>query len=81
MHVITVLAVDADEGTNAEVRYTLSGSGVEHFIIDELSGEVRVSSLGVDYERVLDVPYVLVVNAYDLGEWTQFAFLKHYTLQ
>ena len=58
---------DADEGSNAEIRYNLTGSDADHFTIDD-SGQIRVSPLGVDYETVFDTPYVLVVTAMDLGE-------------
>ena len=65
-----MLVTDADEGSNAEIHYTLSGSDADHFTVDG-SGQIRVCPLGVDYETVFDNPYVLVVTAMDLGEdWT-----------
>lgn len=65
--VFRILVTDLDEGTNAEIQYSLSGNGADRFTIDP-SGEVQVSSLGVDYEAVFDTPYVLIVTAMDQGE-------------
>ena len=65
--VFRVLVTDADEGTNAEIQYSLSSNGADRFTIDS-SGEVRVSSLGVDYEAVFDTPIVLIVTAMDQGK-------------
>ena len=62
------MAVDLDEGINAELRYSIAGSGAERFEINEVTGELTVSSVGVDYEQVFDVPYTLTVIANDLGE-------------
>ena len=69
MLVFTLFAEDADDGSNAALRYSITGSGVEHFTVNETTGEIRVSSEGVDYERVLDAPFVLAVTAFDQGEW------------
>lgn len=68
--VFTVVAVDADTGTNSEISYSLGGSASDQFIIDPASGKIRVSELGVDYERQLDTPIVLVVTARDHGNST-----------
>ncbi len=69
--VYTVMAIDADEGTNSEITYSLEGSSRGEFIIDPTSGKVRVSEVGVDYERVLDTPIVLTIIARDNGNTTQ----------
>ena len=65
------MAVDADEGTNSRLTYFLGGAGADHFTIDPDSGEIRVSEAGVDYERVLDTPFVLTVTAMDQDNTTQ----------
>ena len=74
----TVRAVDVDQGINSEVRYSLEGS--DRFIVDPISGEVRVSERGVDYERVLDTPYVLTVTAQDQGgcRWNKQTYVHTY---
>ncbi len=37
-------AVDYDEGANADVRYVLTGSAADLFVIDEFNGEIRVNT-------------------------------------
>ncbi|XP_070543791.1 protocadherin Fat 4-like [Ptychodera flava] len=40
--VLKVLATDADEGSNAEIRYSLRGDGHEYFKVDECTGLVQI---------------------------------------
>ena len=64
--VIQVTATDDDAGSNGEIAYRLSGSEVERFAIDSVTGEVTVA-VPLDYETVTE-PYVLTVIAEDSGE-------------
>ncbi|XP_078810296.1 protocadherin gamma-A12-like [Oryzias latipes] len=52
--VITVSATDADEGVNADVTYQfghVSDDDVHVFLIDQKSGEIRLTGL-IDYEEI-----------------------------
>ena len=59
-------ATDADSGSNGAISYHLSGSEVERFAVDAVTGEVTVTK-PLDYESTTD-PYVLTVIAQDSGE-------------
>ena len=62
-------AVDIDSGNNSVVRYSLAGRGSQLFVIDSETGEVRVSSSGVDFETIPENPLQLNVIAADLGRY------------
>lgn len=48
--------------------YSLIGNGVEQFVINSTTGEIRVSSSGVDYEMYGDSnPLQFTVIATDQG--------------
>lgn len=63
-------AIDADIGQNGQVTYSLFGSGALSFSIGSVTGEIRVSSLGVDFEvvNVMGNPLILTIVAQDRGE-------------
>lgn len=67
--VTTVRATDADIGENGEVQYSLFGIGIQYFSIDSDTGDIRVSSSGVDFEVVnlMGNPLQLIVIAQDNG--------------
>ena len=56
-----------DSGDNAAVRYSLAGRGSEAFVIDPVTGIVRVSDIGVDFESIPENPLMVNVIASDLG--------------
>ena len=60
LHVITVSAVDRDDGTNGEVRYSLSGTSP--FSIDAVSGMIRTTSA---VNREVASTYTITVIATD----------------
>ena len=60
LHVITVSAVDRDDGTNGEVRYSLSGTSP--FSIDAESGMIRTTSA---VDREVASTYTVTVIATD----------------
>ena len=45
-------ATDADLGQNGEVQYFLFGVGAQFVSINQSTGEIRVSSTGIDFEVV-----------------------------
>ncbi|XP_071784509.1 cadherin EGF LAG seven-pass G-type receptor 2-like isoform X3 [Asterias amurensis] len=59
----TITATDRDEGSNAEIRYSMVG-GQGHFNIDTYNGEIMLIS-DLDYENTQ--AYQLVVRAQDSG--------------
>ena len=59
--VVTVLATDGDEGQNAAIQYSLVNSTGLPFAVNSLSGEVLITSPGLDREEVNQ--YSLVVEA------------------
>ncbi|XP_072174166.1 cadherin EGF LAG seven-pass G-type receptor 2-like [Diadema setosum] len=63
---LTITALDADAGSNGEVSYTFEGGSDAdgRFVIDEMSGTVRVASL---LDRESGAEYDLVAYAYDQG--------------
>ena len=62
---LTVQATDADDTTNAEIRYTIeSGANSNHFSIVSLTGEVFVSQ---SLDRETRGQYDLVLGAVDQG--------------
>ncbi|KAJ8015146.1 hypothetical protein DPEC_G00023120 [Dallia pectoralis] len=63
--ILWVFATDADIQSNAQISYTLSGDGADHFSIDSHTGELR-TLLQLDHEE-RDV-YSLVVRAEDKGQ-------------
>ena len=63
-----MLAVDIDSGNNGMVRYSLAGRGSEAFVVDPITGSVRVSAIGVDFESIPENPLMLTVIASDLGK-------------
>lgn len=63
----SVLAVDMDSGDNGMVRYSLAGRGSDSFVVDPISGDIRVSAIGVDFETIPENPLMLNVIASDLG--------------
>ena len=63
-----MLAVDIDSGNNGMVRYSLAGRGSEAFVVNPISGGVRVSAIGVDFEGIPENPLILTVIASDLGK-------------
>ena len=65
--VYSVLAVDMDSGDNGMVRYSLAGRGSDSFVVDPISGDIRVSAIGVDFETIPENPLMLNVIASDLG--------------
>ena len=60
LHIITVSAVDRDDGTNGEVRYSLSGASL--FSIDAQSGMIRTTSI---LDREVASMYAITVIATD----------------
>ncbi|XP_071532452.1 fat-like cadherin-related tumor suppressor homolog isoform X3 [Panulirus ornatus] len=67
-HVASVVAWDADEGTAARSRYTLSGDGAQHFSIDQLSGHVTTATQ-LDRETRDHYSLVVVVEDWEHAEW------------
>ncbi|XP_042236772.1 protocadherin Fat 1-like, partial [Homarus americanus] len=69
-HVASVVAWDADEGTAARSRYTLTGDGAQHFSIDQLSGHVA-TAVQLDRENrdyyYLTVPQPLSLYMFHKG--------------
>ncbi len=45
-------AVDSDLGANANITYQLLGPNLNLFSIDTITGEIRVSSVGLDFETI-----------------------------
>ena len=68
--VFTVLAIDPDFGQNGEVTYLVLGLGTQYFNINQSTGEITVSSQGVDFEIVNSMmnPVVITLIAEDDGE-------------
>ena len=63
--VTTVMATDEDTGTNAQLRYAISGGNLESvFAIDSNNGNITVAG-SLDFERVSS--YSLMVIARDMG--------------
>ncbi|PIK40235.1 putative protocadherin Fat 1 [Apostichopus japonicus] len=61
----TVLALDADDGSNGEVEYTLMGGAEGYFDIDPVSGDITVQNvMGLDVENR---NFTLLVQASDKG--------------
>ncbi|XP_006824531.1 cadherin EGF LAG seven-pass G-type receptor 2 [Saccoglossus kowalevskii] len=61
----SIIATDRDEGTNAEIRYSMVGGHSQgHFAIDSFSGQITVISR-IDYEITSN--YRLVIRAQDSG--------------
>ena len=63
--------MDADIGENGAVQYRLFGPGIRYFNIDSDTGEITVSSAGVDFEVInpMSNPLLLIVIAQDNGMW------------
>ncbi|XP_072347528.1 cadherin-23 isoform X2 [Scyliorhinus torazame] len=61
--VATMTATDLDEGTNAVLKYSVQGSGVDAFRIDEDTAVITTTRLLESYER-----FNLTVVATDQGE-------------
>ena len=59
-------ASDIDAGENGLIRYTLTGSGAENFVINENTGIVTVSNIA-SLDRETENSYVLTVTATDRG--------------
>ncbi len=74
--VTTVSAIDEDIDENGIIRYLLLGLGVEHFSINSSTGEIRVSSLGIDFEMVTSSPITLTLIAEDNGELIPTTIIK-----
>lgn len=66
-YVYLVQARDVDSGANGMVRYSLAGRGSESFVVNPESGEIRVSTIEVDFETIPGNPLMLNVIASDLG--------------
>ena len=63
--VIAVMATDEDTGSNAQLRYTISGGNLESvFAIDSNNGNITVAG-SLDFERVSS--YSLMVTVRDMG--------------
>lgn len=63
-----MLALDIDSGNNGMVRYSTVGRGSELFVVDPITGGIRVSAIGVDFESIPENPLILTVIASDLGK-------------
>ncbi|XP_075054823.1 protocadherin Fat 3 isoform X5 [Mixophyes fleayi] len=61
---LRISATDADMGTNAEIRYSLHGTGAENFFLDADSGELK-TLFPLDRERI--PVYNLIARATDGG--------------
>ena len=68
--VFLVSANDADIGQNGVVQYFLFGTGSQYVRINQSTGEIRVSSEGIDFEVINTIgnPLVLTLIAQDSGE-------------
>ena len=68
-YVSTVTAIDSDIGPNGEVQYGLFGLGTRYFGINSTTGDIHVSSSGVDFEEInpMGNPLQLIVIAQDNG--------------
>ena len=66
----SVSATDADIGQNGVVQYFLFGAGAQYVSINQSTGEIRVSSTGIDFEVVnaMGNPLVLTLIAQDNGK-------------
>uniref|UniRef100_A0A8C2DIR3 FAT atypical cadherin 3a n=1 Tax=Cyprinus carpio TaxID=7962 RepID=A0A8C2DIR3_CYPCA len=62
--ILRVKATDADAGANAQIRFSLFGSGAEDFIIHPHTGELKTAT-ALDREKVAQ--YSLVARATDGG--------------
>ncbi|XP_069131399.1 protein dachsous-like [Argopecten irradians] len=60
-----VIATDKDSGQNGTVRYSLVENRDSTFIIDQVTGEIRLQK-SLDYEDIKF--YTLVISARDLGD-------------
>ncbi|XP_063862581.1 fat-like cadherin-related tumor suppressor homolog isoform X4 [Scylla paramamosain] len=67
-HIASVVSWDADEGTAARSRYTLTGDGAEHFSIDQLSGHVATAT---QLDRETQDRYVLtvIIEDWEHADW------------
>ncbi|CAH2225513.1 protocadherin Fat 3 isoform X1, partial [Pelobates cultripes] len=61
---VRISATDADIGTNAEIRFSLHGTGSDNFYLDAESGELKTLSL-LDREKI--PVYNLIAQATDGG--------------
>ncbi|XP_055958206.1 protocadherin-like wing polarity protein stan [Patella vulgata] len=66
--ILNVTATDRDEGSNKEIRYSLTGNVMQTFIIDSLTGQIHVIK-SLDYEQF--PKYRLTVRAEDSGNPSQ----------
>ncbi|XP_067054992.1 protocadherin Fat 4-like [Acropora muricata] len=76
--VTRLTAMDADEGSNAAIAYSiLQSADYGKFIVEESSGIVRPSSR-LDYESLVDKFYILNISASDDGhpQFTTFTTLN-----
>ena len=65
MIIETVMATDADSGSNGVVRFSItSGNSDGSFSIDEISGEIEIAA---DIDREMVSSFTLMVRARDLG--------------
>ncbi|XP_070557832.1 cadherin EGF LAG seven-pass G-type receptor 2-like isoform X8 [Ptychodera flava] len=61
----SIIATDRDQGTNADIRYSMIGGNSQgHFAIDSFNGQITVIS-SLDYENINS--YRLVIRAQDSG--------------
>ena len=67
--VFTLQATDPDEGLNSELRYSiLSGNEAELFVVDSVTGDVKVNkSCDLEQESMPVLTHSLVIFVQDLG--------------
>lgn len=67
-HIASVVSWDADEGTAARSRYTLTGEGADHFSIDQLSGHVATATQ-LDPEAQDRYVLTVIVEDWEHADW------------
>ena len=65
-----VNAVDRDLGSSGNITYILLGPSINLFTIDSATGEIRVSSAGLDFEMINPTgnPLQFTLIAQDAGK-------------
>lgn len=63
--ILTVAAMDADSGTNAEIRFSIIGNATQYVTIDPISG--LISQGDIELDRELSPYFNFTVRATDMG--------------
>ena len=76
--VLVVLAMDGDIDANGNISYLLLAPDINYFNLNPVTGEIRISSIGLDFEVINSKgnPLVFTLIAQDGGE-CQYYFKEH----